>query len=1274
MKAKNSTKLYAKILLALAIGAGATESAVAADKRIIGYFPAWGIYDRDYQVADVPASKLTHINYAFAKISEDGEIELGDPWAEVQKPYDDEQWNTGTGNFGQLQKLKNQYPNLKTLISVGGWTWSDKFTDVALTAASRQKFARSCVEFIVEHGFDGVDIDWEYPVSVGLYPNIGRPEDKQNFTLLLAELRTQLDAQSLADNRHYLLTIAAPASPSAYAGIELSQIHNYLDYLTLMSYDFHGSWENTTNFNAPLFDPASALSIHAAVQAYLNAGVPAKKIVVGVPFYGRGWDGVSNTNDGLYQGSTGIPMGTWEQGFFDYWDVKNNYLPFYDRHWSENADVPWLFNFGQGLWISYDDPQSICLKAGYIVNQQLGGAMIWELSADDTGHPESLLNTLHDCLVNETPPTVELDQGVSGAITGNQRAYFGIDPGSASAIQIELSELDVDMDLLVRQGRLPTSSRYDCASESPGITTESCILPVNGSMVYASVYGHSGQFKLRAKTVLGSGDGNGGDGGRNDGGSGLPMLTAGQGVAGSIVSDEWAYFQVDGGSADTLLVELTDLSADMDLFLKRDGLPTVADHDCASERYGTTPESCLLSVNDATVYAGVHGYPGSFTLKATFKSNPAQEPPNITVNVVDKPQCRQEDCNGKDPVAENCSADAYAVGSQVFDNQYRVQLFWSNICQTNWTQVTMLSGTGLLRATVQNDEGLFYTRTTPTPANSIQTPMVYAPVNCSAFSFGTYSPTFPLHEDVHRDSFVPQQSCPTCFGPSCNGASPKATKCTKDAINVGSGKALFASINGVNKKVGTLWLQWSRTCGTNWAKLKEAAYGFGESVVASIQRDDGEQYSTHENRLDGVSDPDFVKEGDSTVVWSPMIDGRDFCAYANAGSDFSFTSAQAEVIQTGCKGFGLDNPTIDSDGDGLSNLREFDEGTNPYDQDTDHDGLNDYIEVGIGTDPSQGDTDGDGIGDYREFTDADQGFDPSVYTDIEDISTAEHLVKQGMEALYAGLCGDGCEVETVPELVGVIAASFHPLADVRDLVINVVKLDAGGVLISLIGVVPAYGDATKAVKTAQKFAAKISQQTERVVPLVKYLAQQDWLPNSIKVDLIIAAYGDAIKSLDLPNDELLLLAKRGVRMDGFKASLQGGTVILRGGEEITLKGAADVVDGKLYTAWREAEEDLIKAKGGVLPYKQELIDPPGRKPDFFHNGQAFEAKTGYVAYSSGIKAQIAKDCGMLQSGAWTAVEWHFYASGAGKTNTLTAHPKVLKALEDCNIPYVIHLP
>jgi chitinase len=358
-----------------------TVTPAPIDFKRVGYFTGWSTY-LNFQVSTIDASKLTHLNYAFANISADGRITVGDSWADIEKPFPgDTVEQPYKGNFYQLTKLKQQYPHLKTLISVGGWTWSERFSDVALTEQSRTIFAESALEFILKYGFDGIDVDWEYPVAGGEADNINRPEDKQNFTLLLKKMREVLDAQSAKDEKPYLLTIAAGASKGYAANTELNLLHQYVDYIQLMTYDIHGSWDTMTGMNAPLYrDPESRFygewSVQDAVQTFINNEVPVNKLIMGIPFYGRVYNQVTNSNNGLYQpfsgGGSSLSYASLEANYIN----RNGFI----RFWEPDSKVPWLFNGSQ--FISYDDAESVGYKTSYIKLMGLGGAMMWELSQD----------------------------------------------------------------------------------------------------------------------------------------------------------------------------------------------------------------------------------------------------------------------------------------------------------------------------------------------------------------------------------------------------------------------------------------------------------------------------------------------------------------------------------------------------------------------------------------------------------------------------------------------------------------------------------------------------------------------------------------------------------------------------------------------------------------------------------------------------------------------------------------------------------------------------
>lgn len=348
-------------------------------RAVVGYYAGWASY-RGYTPQKVPAHRLTHLNYAFAKIDPStNSIAMADP-ANDKK------------NFAALRQLKEKHKQLKTLIAVGGWDYSTYFSDVASTAARREAFAQSCVDFILEHGFDGVDLDWEYPVSGGPAGVINRPADKQNFTLLLKAIRQKLDDRGKRDGRKYYLTIAGAAGSGYLSKIEPKSVAGLVDHIFVMTYDLHGPWDKYADFNAPLYQPAEASpqyknSVYDGIKAYLNSGVPAGKLVMGMPFYGYVYQGVSGGSNGLFGRFSSAKSVTYDV-------IRSTYLGGgYKKLWHEKAKVPYLF--GGDTFVTYDDPSSIAAKAGLAKSMGLAGVGAWELSQDASGE---LLRSAWDAL------------------------------------------------------------------------------------------------------------------------------------------------------------------------------------------------------------------------------------------------------------------------------------------------------------------------------------------------------------------------------------------------------------------------------------------------------------------------------------------------------------------------------------------------------------------------------------------------------------------------------------------------------------------------------------------------------------------------------------------------------------------------------------------------------------------------------------------------------------------------------------------------------------
>lgn len=391
-----------------------------------GYFEEWGNSYSGYNIADLQkngvADQLTHLIYAFGNVTAAAApaCAIGDPVAAYQnsavpsvsgKPYTAPLY----GHFGAIQQLKALHPKLKVLMSLGGQAGNPAgFVAASSTAAGRAALAASCIDLFVKGNiaagvtapglFDGFNIDWEFPEAA----------DKANFTALLREFRTQLNALGKTTGKNYVLTFDSPASPKKYVNIDLKGAAAQVDFLTIDGYDYAGASDKQTNEASSLYDTAAdpvvadLRNIDATVKAYRKAGVPAAKYTMGLPLYAVGWTGVPNVNHGLYQNATGVspvllangsgvcpnpgPTATspgcdtlLTAGFLTYSTIenltnKNGYTAWYD---SARVGAT-LYNPAAGTFYTYDDPTSVAAKTAYIKKNKLGGAYVWALKDDDT--------------------------------------------------------------------------------------------------------------------------------------------------------------------------------------------------------------------------------------------------------------------------------------------------------------------------------------------------------------------------------------------------------------------------------------------------------------------------------------------------------------------------------------------------------------------------------------------------------------------------------------------------------------------------------------------------------------------------------------------------------------------------------------------------------------------------------------------------------------------------------------------------------------------------
>ncbi|MFF4716057.1 glycosyl hydrolase family 18 protein [Streptomyces eurythermus] len=364
---------------------GGTTPPPTGDKVKMGYFTEWGIYGRNYNVKNLvtsgSAAKITHINYAFGNVT-GGKCAIGDSYADYDKAFTAENSVSGVadtwdqplrGNFNQLRQLKAKYPHIKVLWSFGGWTWSGGFGDAAKNPAA---FAQSCYDLVEDPRwadvFDGIDIDWEYPNACGLTCDTSGAAAYKN---LMAALRAKFGANNL-------VTAATTADATTGGKIDAADYAGaaqYLDWYNVMTYDFFGAWDakGPTAPHSPLTSyngiPKEGFTTADAMAKFKAIGVPAKKLLIGIGFYGRGWTGV--TQDAPGGTATGPATGTYEQGIEDYKVLKTS-CPV------TGTVAGTAYAHCGSNWWSYDTPTTIKSKMAWANSQGLGGAFFWDFTGD----------------------------------------------------------------------------------------------------------------------------------------------------------------------------------------------------------------------------------------------------------------------------------------------------------------------------------------------------------------------------------------------------------------------------------------------------------------------------------------------------------------------------------------------------------------------------------------------------------------------------------------------------------------------------------------------------------------------------------------------------------------------------------------------------------------------------------------------------------------------------------------------------------------------------
>ncbi|MFO6424430.1 glycosyl hydrolase family 18 protein [Motilimonas sp. KMU-193] len=372
------------------------SAAATAEPIRAGYFPFWATYSHSYHINDVPAERLTHLIYAYANISPAGEVILGDKYADVDRIYPDDSAIGGRrGNFNQLRKLQLRHPHLQSVIAIGGWSYSENF---AIAAEQPEKFAQSVADFVKQYGFNGVELDWRAPV-MKYRGQPAQPQQREQYFELIKATRTALTQLSQVSGQTYSLSVTLSADAQMMPNWPLPEMQHYVDFISLLSIDFHGRWNQTTGHYVPLYAPAGELSVSSAVTRYFALGGQNDKLVLILASQGTAWQGVKQA--GVGQATVGVPLGTWDNdqtgptGVFSQQDIQGfKDDPSWQQGWDKDAKAAWLFHPQQQIWLSYDSSEGIGAKLDYANSQQLAGTALWTLSGDAIGNA-SVLRQIH---------------------------------------------------------------------------------------------------------------------------------------------------------------------------------------------------------------------------------------------------------------------------------------------------------------------------------------------------------------------------------------------------------------------------------------------------------------------------------------------------------------------------------------------------------------------------------------------------------------------------------------------------------------------------------------------------------------------------------------------------------------------------------------------------------------------------------------------------------------------------------------------------------------
>jgi chitinase len=358
--------------------------------RAIGFYFSISSYDEhfEYLPTHVPAQHLTHLIYGAAQIT-DGDCEFSDPWGDTERLHPGDSWeemsNKKAGAMKQLGLLRAEHPHLRALIAVGAWRISGEFSDLAADPELRRQFVKSCVDkFILGHGFDGFDIAWFYPVEGGHPDNVSRPSDRENHALLVREFRTQLDALSVTTGQVYELSASTTGRRELIDNLDLLSLADDVDWFNVMAYDFalETPWHFSPLHPHPEAPGDPGQNVERVMNEYLERGVPAERLVLEVPTYGRAWGCVEDGFSVEFCETEGESR--LDPGIFKYKYLAENYIgQAYERVWDDVSKAAYLYNATDQIVISYEDPESVAAKIRYARDKGFGGFVFGDMSGDN---------------------------------------------------------------------------------------------------------------------------------------------------------------------------------------------------------------------------------------------------------------------------------------------------------------------------------------------------------------------------------------------------------------------------------------------------------------------------------------------------------------------------------------------------------------------------------------------------------------------------------------------------------------------------------------------------------------------------------------------------------------------------------------------------------------------------------------------------------------------------------------------------------------------------